>query len=269
MSRRRRLPDLGIRPLTARSLALSALLGTHPPTLPARALVALAAPFGLAEGAMRTALSRMAAGGEVIAEDGRYTLGPRLVERQASQDAGRTAPAELWDRTWWFAIVDAERRTMSERRAFRSRMRHLRMGELRPDVWLRPANLQGPPAEQGLLVTRGPLDGRDDGDVVRRLWDVDGTAATGRRLLPLVAEAQTWLEDDDPAVLPDTFMVSVAAARFLLADPLLPRELVGPDWPGDALRDSYDRLERAHTRLMGAFLSTAGITSLDRNDQQA
>lgn len=257
MRSRRRLPDLGIRPLTARSLALSALLGTHPPSLPARAIVALGGPFGLAEGTMRTALSRMAASGEVIVENGRYTLGARLLERQASQDAGRAAPAEAWDGTWWFAIVDAERRAVSARRAFRAHMRHLRMGELRPDIWLRPANIAGPAPEAGLLVTRGALLGRDGAALVRRLWDLDEMAAAGRRLLPLVVEAKEWLEEADPAVLPDTFMVSVAAARFLLADPLLPPELAGPDWPGDPMRDAYARLERDHGGLIASFLATA------------
>ena len=40
--------DLGIEPLTARSLMLSTLLGTHPPSLPVRALVAVGELFGFA-----------------------------------------------------------------------------------------------------------------------------------------------------------------------------------------------------------------------------
>ena len=47
---------LGIEPLSARSVVLSALLGTHPPTLPGRSLVALAELFGIRPGTARTSM---------------------------------------------------------------------------------------------------------------------------------------------------------------------------------------------------------------------
>src|SRR3954449_1313936 len=81
--------DLGLAPLDARSVALSVLLGSHPPVLPARALVALAELFGIAGGTMRPALSRMVAAGELEAIEGRYRLAGRLLDRQRAQDIGR------------------------------------------------------------------------------------------------------------------------------------------------------------------------------------
>jgi phenylacetic acid degradation operon negative regulatory protein len=62
--------ELELQPLDARSVALSVLLGSHPPALPARALVALAELFGIAGGTMRTALSRMVAARELSASHG-------------------------------------------------------------------------------------------------------------------------------------------------------------------------------------------------------
>lgn len=268
---RRRLPELGIQPLPARSLALSALLGTHPPQLPVRALVALGTLFGVAEGTMRTALSRMLDAGELTGADGVYRLGDRLLQRQASQDSGRRPPPGPWDGSWWFAIVDADRRPISERRAFRTRMRHLRMGELRPDVWLRPANIDGPVSSNGVLVVRGPIDDRDPQDLVRRLWDLDQLAAASRTLGAVVEDALTWIEADGPDALADTFLVSVATVRFLLAEPRLPADLVGAGWPPDELRAGYDRLEVAHRALMSSFLSAASLrprlTSLDLSER--
>ena len=158
MTALRRLPDLGLEPLTARSLALSALLGTHPPRLPVRAIVALGELFGIAEGTMRTALSRMITSGEVLADDGWYSLGNRLQRRQATQDAARHLVAEPWDGTWWFAIVGPERRSHPSRRSFRAAMREHRMGELRPEIWLRPANLPGPASLEGVVVVRGTIE---------------------------------------------------------------------------------------------------------------
>jgi phenylacetic acid degradation operon negative regulatory protein len=252
---RRRLPELGIQPLPARSLALSALLGTHPPQLPVRALVALGSLFGVAEGTMRTALSRMLDAGELTAADGVYRLGERMLERQVSQDAGRRPAPGRWDGWWWFAIVDADRRSVTERRAFRTRMRHLRMGELRPDVWLRPSNLPGPETGDDVLVVRGPINEREPSELVRRLWDLEQLRATARTLTAVTGDALAWIDADGVDALADTFLVSVAAVRFLLTEPLLPAELVGPDWPPDELRAAYDRLDAAHRAVMSSFLT--------------
>jgi hypothetical protein len=78
-----------MRPLNARSLVLSLLLGLDPPELSARALVRLAELFGIAPGTMRTALSRMAATGELAGDADGYRLVGRLLERKAAQDIGR------------------------------------------------------------------------------------------------------------------------------------------------------------------------------------
>ncbi len=262
MTARRRLPDLGLNPLTARSLALSTLLGTHPPRLPVRAIVALGELFGIAEGTMRTALSRMTTSGEVVADDGWYSLGDRLQRRQATQDAARHLIAEPWDGTWWFAIVGAERRSHASRRAFRASMREHRMGELRPETWLRPANLPGPAPLEGIVVVRGSIEGPvgrggDPLEIARHVWDLDVLVATSDELTGLVGEALHWLQPGDPAVLADTFLLSVAVVRFLSAEPQLPSELVGGEWPPDGLRAAYDRLEAAHSAVLGAFLRVA------------
>ena len=88
------------RPLTARSLVASTLLGTQPPVLPGRVLVRLAELFGIAEGTTRVALSRMVAAGELEVDDGRYRLvGPALLARQATQEHGRVVPQKKMGRT--------------------------------------------------------------------------------------------------------------------------------------------------------------------------
>ncbi len=231
---------------------MSALLGSHPPSLPARALVGLGEAFGVGEGAMRTALSRLVAGGEVSTEDGRYRLGARLTERQQSQDAARVPRRVRWDGAWWIVIVSAERRSIAERRQFRARMRHHRLGELRPDIWLRPANLAGPTGNEAVLVSRSTILDRDPAELVRQLWDLDAMAHQARALVPLAEEAEEWLRSGDPAMLRDVFLVSIAVARFLLAEPLLPPELAPPDEHTERLRPAYERLERGSGRLIAA-----------------
>ena len=43
----------------------------------------------------------------------------------------------------------------------------------------------------------------------------------------------------------DAFVAGAAALRHIGSDPLLPPELLPPDWPGQALRAQYGRYQRA------------------------
>ena len=257
----RRLPDLGLEPLSARSLVLSTLLGSHPPRLPAQALVVLGAQFAIAEGAMRTALSRMVADGDLVASDGRYELPAFLVERQASQDAGLRIPEEPWDGSWWVATVTTARRTMAERRAFRAQMLAGRMGELRPDTWLRPANIPRPAAAHGALLVHGLIEGAEPEDVVAGLWDLGELASAGRNLLSLADDAGGWLETADPAVLSDSLLVCIALVRFLRLEPQLPVSVVGHRWPPNRLRRAYPLLQERYADLVRSFLTTVAANA--------
>jgi len=101
----RHLP--AIRPLTARSVALSTLLGYHPPALPVSALVKVGSLFGIAERTTRVALTRMVTEGDVIADNGVYRLTERLLRRQEQQDEARSPRSKEWDESWEMAVVTA------------------------------------------------------------------------------------------------------------------------------------------------------------------
>src|SRR5579862_9666620 len=77
------------RPLTARSVVASTLLGVEPPRLPTRLLVRSGELFGISQGTTRVALSRMVAAGELVVEGNAHELAGRLLERQARQQASR------------------------------------------------------------------------------------------------------------------------------------------------------------------------------------
>jgi phenylacetic acid degradation operon negative regulatory protein len=250
--------ELGLEPLDARSLALSVLLGSHPPVLPARALVALAELFGIAGGTMRTALSRMVAAGELTAADGRYRLAGRLLERQRAQDIGRTQPGERWDGGWHTVIAAADQRQLADRRRFRNVIANHRFGELRPDIWMRPANLPGPSPAPDWIVTTGPIAGVDPADLRDRLWDVEALGRRGTALLATAARLHTDIDWSDPAEIPRVFVASAAVVRFLRDEPLLPAELTPAGWPATRLRPVYDALERAFQTLLRTFLTAPG-----------
>lgn len=252
--------DLGIRPLDARSLVLSVLLGLPEPELPGRELVALADVFDIAAGTMRVALSRMVASGELAAVSGRYRLVGRLLDRKRAQDVGRRPPAGAWDGSWWNVTVTSGGRTVAERRAFRTAMSDLRMGELRPETWMRPANLPGPDGDDGLVVVRGRLDGTSPQRLAERLWPLADIADKARVLLQRLDAAMPALSGADHHALPATIGLAAATVRFLHADPLLPTDLTAQPWPPDRLRARYAEFDRAFGRALRRALT--GVRSV-------
>ena len=239
--------------LTARSVLASTLLGLDPPVLPVGRLVATAGLFGIAENTARTALSRMAAAGEVVAEDGRYRLTGRLLDRQRRQDEGRRPRLRRWNGRWRMAVVTtpsrsdgrsgAGRRSAAERAELRAALTRLRLAEWREGVWLRPDNLDVTPTGLSAAHCSWLTADLDDAPA---LWDLDGWAADARDLL---AE----LRDLAPDALAEGFVLSAAVLRHLAADPLLPPSLLPHDWPGDELRSTYDAWDRAYRQILATW----------------
>ncbi len=249
--------EAAIRPLNARSLALSALLGTHPPQLPARAFVALARLFDIPSGTMRTALSRMLANDEIVRIEGRYLLSGHLLDRQRAQDTGRRDARIDWDGRWHTIVTATDQRDVADRRRFRSMMANHRFGELRPDIWMRPANLDAPQAQPEWISTSGSLDGIDPESLVRRLWNLDAIATEAHRFLQRIDELETVTDWHDVRSIPEVFTTSAAIVRFLRSEPLLPPGLTPAGWPVSDLRRNYDRFERSHQALLRSFLRSA------------
>lgn len=235
-----------VRPLSTRSVLLSALLGTHPPALAVNRLVRIGELFGIAEGTVRVALSRMSAAGEVHTEGYVYALTDRLVARQRRQDASRWPKTTSWDGDWLMLAVTAPRRERAEREEFRSGMATVRFAELREGLWLRPDNLQDRYSEVNegcLLFTGRPTD--DAATLAARLWDLDEWAARARAL-------QTVMSDS--LAIADAFAVSAAVLRLLLADPVLPAQLLPADWPGPDLRSRYAEFDGSFRQKLNDHL---------------
>ncbi|MFD5281555.1 PaaX family transcriptional regulator C-terminal domain-containing protein [Streptomyces rubrogriseus] len=231
-------PDgLALRPLSARSVVLSLLLGTHPPELPARDLVRLVAGFDVGASTARAALSRMAAAGDLRRTDTGYRLSERLLERQRRQDEALRPHTRAWDGDWETLVITATGRGPAARAELRTGLTALRLAELREGVWLRPANLDRPlPATlDGVterLVSRPEAPARE---LAARLWPLGEWADTARALLAHVHRARRPAEG---------LTAFAAVVRHLLADPVLPAELLPAGWPGTALRDAYARYQR-------------------------
>ncbi|MFJ3640673.1 PaaX family transcriptional regulator C-terminal domain-containing protein [Streptomyces sp. NPDC090108] len=222
----------GLRPLSARSVVLSLLLGAHPPRLPVKDLVRLVEPFGVGGSTLRAALSRMVAAGDLRRTDAVYELSDRLLARQRRQDDAVHPSTRAWNGDWEMVVVTATGRGPAERAELRARLTALRLAELREGVWLRPANLDRPlPDELRRVALTGTTRPDEPAhDLAARLWAPDAWAAAARTLLTRSAESRR------PA---DRLTAFAAVVRHLLTDPVLPAALLPADWPGDALRAAY------------------------------
>ncbi|MFF9768935.1 PaaX family transcriptional regulator C-terminal domain-containing protein [Streptomyces sp. NPDC014636] len=239
-------PDpAGLRPLSARSVVLSLLLGVHPPQLPVRDLVRLVEPFGVGGSTLRAALSRMVSAGDLRRSDAVYRLSDRLLARQRRQDDAVRPRTRAWDGDWEMVVITATGRGPAERADLRARLTALRLAELREGVWLRPANLDRPlPADlRQVALTCTARPDEPPRELADRLWPPAGWAATARSLLARAAAA------DHPA---DRLTAYAAAVRHLLTDPVLPSVLLPPDWPGEALRAAYADYRRELSTALDA-----------------
>ncbi|CAL9650917.1 hypothetical protein SUDANB105_06624 [Streptomyces sp. enrichment culture] len=224
--------ELDLRPLSARSVVLSLLLGAHPPELSGKDLARVVAPFGVGGSTLRAALSRMTAAGDLRRTATGYRIGDRLLARRRRQDDAVRPRTRAWDGDWEMVVVTATGRGPAERVELRTRLAALRLAERREGVWLRPANLSRPlPDDLDLVAERYTVrPARPTAELAADLWPLDGWAGTARALLDHVTRAE------GPA---DRLTAFAAVVRHLLADPVLPEALLPAEWPGARLRAAY------------------------------
>lgn len=249
---------IGERPLSARSVLATAILGADQPHLTVGELVAMASLFGISDGAARTCLWRMVSNGELTSEDGTYALAGDLLERrQRVDEASRLGDDAVppWDGTWELAVVSLDRRSAADRVALRKAATALHLGELREGIWIRPDNLD----PDRLPRLRAVLDRQCvhfhgaatdiDPDAVRSLFNLDDWAADARRLTRAVRDEVDADAADDFAYW---FGLSVAVVRHLQLDPMLPAEFIGDEWPGPDLRSAYRRFDELFKRHLNS-----------------
>jgi phenylacetic acid degradation operon negative regulatory protein len=235
-----------LQPLSARSIVLSLLLGTHPPQMHVRHLLGAAETFGVSESALRVALTRMTSAGDLERSEGVHRLSARLLDRQRRQDEAINARTVPWSGDWEQAIIVASGRSAAERAQLRLDLSRLRLAELREGVWMRPANLDRtwPAQLEPLLVRLIARPTATAESLVASLWDLSAWSATGHALLAHFSTA------GDPLV---KLTAAAAIVHHLTSDPVLPAELLPTDWPGDQLRSTYAAYQAELIEFAGSF----------------
>jgi phenylacetic acid degradation operon negative regulatory protein len=251
------------RPLSARSVIASLLLGMHPPRMPGARLVQWCGAFGIAEGTARVALSRMVDRDELVAAGGTYELAGPVRARQRAQDWSLTPALTDWDGGWRLAAVRPAARDATDRAALRDAFRRLRYAESREGCWVRPDNLpraSGPAtawkvAEAQCDWWRATPE-QDAAALAASLFDPAAWATRAEMLRDHLEAATASLartrdgHGDRAGDLARAFEVGAAALAHVRADPLLPPPLCAQPWPGAALRDAYAQYQRTFGRAV-------------------
>ena len=239
---------------------------------PVSALIRLLEPVGIAEPAVRTAISRMAAQGwleptRVDASPG-YRASPRAIERlsEAASRIYRRAP-EPWDGRWRLVFLEAPRHR-GERERLRQELTYLGYAEHAPGVWVCP--FDRPEIDE--VVARAGGSARHavavelDPDPLGA-WDLSALAAS-YAAWPVVAERLVNDDrpgavdgaDDDERAFAARFRLVHEWRKFLFDDPGLPAQLLPDDWPGVPAAELFTReaarLKPASDRFVGRCLGT-------------
>jgi phenylacetic acid degradation operon negative regulatory protein len=136
-------------------------------------------------------------------------------------------------------------------------MQRARFAEQREGVWLRPSNLYQEDFEGSEAGSRcywySAYPTRSDTELAGALWDLEEWTATANSLRAQIRPIARRLREEDLSALPEGFEASAAVLRHLLADPLLPEELLDRSWPGTALRREYAKFDELYRLLLGSW----------------
>jgi phenylacetic acid degradation operon negative regulatory protein len=227
-------------------------------------LITLLEPFGLSEGTVRTALSRMVKKGWLEARrEGRHSYyslterGRRLLE-EGKERIFRPIRRDAWDGRWSLLAYSIPQGNRRLRDRLRDQLAWLGFGSIGNGVWISPREVTDEVQDLAERLALGDrfvcfrgrrVAGEAAEELVARCWDLDTLAERYRDFV----ERWQAVRDEVVRSLPDSercfvlrFDLIHEFRRFPLEDPDLPRTLLPDPWAGDAasalFRDLHDRL---------------------------
>ncbi len=229
-------------------------------------LITLLSPFGLAEGTVRTTLSRMVKKGWLEGRrEGRHAFyaltrkGRRLLE-EGTERIFRPSRRSSWDGVWFLLAYSIPQDSRRIRDRLRDRLAWLGFGSIGNGVWISPHDVSSQVDDlarslglEGHFVgfSARRVTGEDNEALVRRCWDLDALAVRYRdfaeRWSPVLREIDQ-VEPGAERSFTLRFSLIHEFRRFPLEDPYLPRPLLPDPWAGDAAAELFHSL---HDRLVG------------------
>lgn len=230
-------------------------------------LAAVLADFGVNERLVRTSLTRLV-NDDLLAvrAQGRrsfYRVAPDALDLFAAADEriyrGRPEP---WDGHWTVAVLDGTESTAERRAVLRQELATVGLGVVSSNVLASPIVSAAAVADavrlvggfEQVLVMRSTVVGgeglADPVALARRCVDLDDLEqryeALARRFAAFDDSVLATLDEARAAKL--RLLVVSTFRRVVLADPMLPDELVPTDWTGHRARDEAARVYRAIAR---------------------
>jgi phenylacetic acid degradation operon negative regulatory protein len=262
-----------VRRPTAKSLTLDLLSSLRGAAMPVSALVAAARLFRIDENALRVAIARLLADGQLARDErGQYRLGAaaHAIDRRVLGWRAAELRIAKWTGGWWLVHAAALPPARSvERRARERALALLGFAQLAPGLALRPDNLRASLAELraelcelglepvALVAHVRELDPSADARA-RSLWKRDAFAASYRRSLAELAASEARLSAlPEERAMVESFLLGGRVIRELVLDPLLPEPLA-PEVERRALVAAMRRYDRAGRRAWASFMARTG-----------
>jgi phenylacetic acid degradation operon negative regulatory protein len=266
------------RPLRAGSLLITVFGDAIAPrggAVTLGSLIRLAAPFGLAERAVRTSVARLARDGWLASRRAGRRSEYRLTRAGAARFAEATRriygeSPRSWNGRWTLVLLPAG----GERQA-REQLRWLGFGQLNAALFAHPgctpraarAWLRNIPGTHGALLLHGAGAGlAGDRALVARGWNLEELSRRYARFLGRFSAVEPVLANGgvtaETAFLVRTLLIH-EYRKIHLQDPLLPPALLPGDWVGSA---AYELCRRLYSRLfLGAEQHLSAVAHrLDR-----
>jgi phenylacetic acid degradation operon negative regulatory protein len=238
--------------------------------MPVAALVAAARLFRIDENALRVAIARLLARGQIARDErGQYRLGQaaHAIDRRVLGWRAAELRVAKWTGGWW--LVRAGTLPPARSGGRRSRERALALlgfAELAPGLALRPDNLRASLGElraelrelgleaDALVALVRELDPESEARA-RGLWKRDAFARSYARALAELAASEARLAAlPEERAMVESFLLGGRVIRELVLDPLLPEPLA-PEAERRALIAAMRRYDRAGRRAWAGFMS--------------
>jgi phenylacetic acid degradation operon negative regulatory protein len=211
-------------------------------------LLAFFKAIGIADGVVRTAMSRLAADGWLerhrVGRNSFYRLAAKGRATFAAATEHIYAPAPRVFRGHFDLLLIGNG---DDRDAVRAALEAAGFGSPAAGVWLSPGG-DIPDAAQGVLRLETGGDAAALRELAARAWPLEATAQAYRRFIATFAPLADALADDaavdDLEALVARVLLIHEYRRIVLRDPILPSEVLPLDWPGVPARDLCARLYR-------------------------
>jgi phenylacetic acid degradation operon negative regulatory protein len=217
-------------------------------------LLALFRAMGVADGVVRTAVSRLAADDWLD----RNRVGRNSFYRLTARAAGMTEEATpriygTLDRQWGGRLRLALLDPGPEREGLRTMLTEAGYGAALPGLMVAPDSAAAPEGD-GVTMLLAEARGEEGRRLARRAWPLDDLAQRYAAFLDMFQPGE--IPTDPLEALLARMVLIHEWRRVVLRDPRLPAALLPPDWPGHAARPRtaslYEALHAASERWLDA-----------------